>query len=44
MLATRPETVTRAIRSLRDDGLAFFEGRRVIVTDLDALLDAAELP
>lgn len=41
-IGTRPETVTRAIRALEDDGVATFDGRDVRVPDLDRLLDELE--
>lgn len=42
MLGTRPETVARTIRKLEDAGVAVFDGRRVVVDDLDLLLDEVE--
>lgn len=44
LLGTRPETVSRAIRALEDDGVAEFSGRHVLVGDLDLLLDELEPP
>jgi CRP/FNR family transcriptional regulator len=37
LLATRPESITRAIKELRDDGIVVFKGRTVSVPNLDAL-------
>lgn len=42
VMGTRPETVARAVRSLEEDRIAFFDGRTCRVPDLDALLDALE--
>ncbi|MEM6730951.1 MAG: Crp/Fnr family transcriptional regulator, partial [Myxococcota bacterium] len=42
MLGTRPETIARTIKSLEKDGVADFQGRTVIVEDLDLLLDEVE--
>jgi CRP/FNR family transcriptional regulator len=39
LLGARPETISRAIRALEDDGVAHFDGREVRIADLDALLD-----
>lgn len=39
MLGTRPETIARAVKSLEEADIAQFKGRRVLVADLDALLD-----
>lgn len=39
MIGTRPETVARAVRGLETDGMAFFKGRRVEVTNPQRLLD-----
>ncbi len=44
LLAVRPETVTRAIGVLSEEGVARFVRRRVVVRDLDALMDEVELP
>ena len=33
LIAARPESVTRAARELRDDGIAFFSGKQVKVPD-----------
>jgi len=43
MVGTRPETIARTIRSLEEDGVAVFSGRKVTVRDLDALLDELEV-
>lgn len=43
MIGTRPETIARTIKALETDGVALFEGRQVIVGDLDALLDEIEV-
>lgn len=43
MLGTRPESLSRALRQLGDDGVARVDGRRVIVPDLDALIDELEV-
>lgn len=45
MIGTRPETVARAVRGFEDDGIANFQGREVLVPNLDGLLnelDSAE--
>jgi CRP-like cAMP-binding protein len=42
MLGTRPETLARTIRDLRDENVADFKGREVTVYDLDKLLDEVE--
>ena len=44
MLGTRPETVARTLRALEDAGVARFEGRKVVVPDLDLLLDEMDAP
>lgn len=41
-LATRPETLARAIRELETAEVAVFGGRTVVIADLDALLDEVE--
>jgi len=38
----RPETIARTIRALNNDGVTHFMGPRVVVSDLDALLDEVE--
>ena len=43
LVGTRPETIARTIRALDQDGVASFNGPRVMVPDLDALLDEVEL-
>ncbi|MFM7202115.1 MAG: Crp/Fnr family transcriptional regulator [Myxococcota bacterium] len=42
MLGTTPETVARTVRGLTDDKVAVFEKRRVLIPDLDRLLDEVE--
>lgn len=42
LLGARPETVARTIRALEEDGVASFNGREVLVEDLDSLLDEIE--
>ncbi|MBM3564972.1 MAG: Crp/Fnr family transcriptional regulator [Alphaproteobacteria bacterium] len=42
MIGVRPETMSRAIRKLEDDGLAFFSGRTVRVPDTAALFAEIE--
>jgi hypothetical protein len=37
LLASRPESIARAIKELRDSGIAMFNGRIVSVPDLAAL-------
>ncbi|MCZ7582343.1 MAG: Crp/Fnr family transcriptional regulator [Deltaproteobacteria bacterium] len=44
IVGTRPETIARTIRAIEDDGVATFNGRHVVVPDLDALLDELEAP
>ncbi len=44
LLGTRPETVWRAMRELETAGVLKVEGRRVIIRDLDRLLDQAGAP
>lgn len=43
MIGARPESMSRTIKSLEDDGIARFSGRTVHVPRLDALLDEIEL-
>lgn len=43
MVGTRPETIARTVKAIQSDGVARFEGRRVLVPDLDDLLDEVEL-
>lgn len=42
MVGSRPETIARAIKSLEQDGICSFAGRKVIVPDLDQLLNEIE--
>lgn len=42
ILGSRPETVARIIHALEVDGVALFSGRKVIIPDLDGLLDEIE--
>lgn len=42
MLGTRPETISRAINILEEAEVAQFSGRKVIIADLDSLLDEIE--
>jgi CRP/FNR family transcriptional regulator len=42
LVGARPESLSRAIRALEDDDVACFRGRKVIVSDLDQLLDEVE--
>jgi CRP-like cAMP-binding protein len=42
MIGTRPETVARAILGLTQDEVASFQGRTVVVPDLDALLNEVD--
>jgi len=44
MLGTRPETLSRLIRSFESEGIAQFGAREVVVPDLDALLDVLGSP
>ena len=43
LLAMRPETVSRAIKELEDDGIAIFSDRHVVVPYLERLYDIAGL-
>jgi CRP/FNR family transcriptional regulator len=43
-IGVRPETVSRLVEALSQDGIAEFNGRRVRVPDLDGLLDEVEEP
>jgi CRP/FNR family transcriptional regulator len=43
LVGVRPESLSRAIHALEQDGVARFRGREVIVRDLDDLLDEVEL-
>lgn len=42
IIGTTPESVSRSAQELQRSGLVRFEGRKVVVDDLDALLDAVE--
>lgn len=42
MLGARPESLSRTIKQLEQDGCAVFQRRRVIVADLDLLFDQFE--
>jgi CRP/FNR family transcriptional regulator len=42
-IGTRPESLSRAIRALENDNVASFRGKRVLVQDLDDLLDEVEM-
>lgn len=42
MLGARPESLSRAVRQLEDEGIARFSGRTVTIPDLDALIDEIE--
>ncbi len=44
VIGTRPETVARAVRALEQAKVAQFNGRSVVIPDLDALMDEADLP
>jgi len=44
MIGTRPESMSRAIRSLEDDNVAHFSGRRVHVPRVGILLQELEIP
>ena len=44
VIGARPETVARALRALEDANVARFQGRSVLVPDLDLLMDEADLP
>ncbi len=41
-IGTRPESLSRAIRALEQSGVASFKGKRVLIHDLDDLLDEVE--
>ncbi len=41
LLGARPESVTRAIQDLKRDGVATFNGRHVVVSNLEALYNEA---
>jgi CRP-like cAMP-binding protein len=40
LVGATPETMSRTIKAIQAEGLASFKGRRVIIPDLDALLEA----
>lgn len=42
ILGARPEMVARIIHALEVDGVAIFSGRKVVIPDLDPLLDEIE--
>ena len=42
LAGTRPESLSRVIKALEAAGVARFTGRRVVVVDLDVLVDEAE--
>jgi CRP/FNR family transcriptional regulator len=42
LIGARPESLSRAINALGQDGVAQFRGREVLVSDLDDLLDEIE--
>jgi len=42
LVGVRPETIARAINSLAAGGVAHFKGRHVTITDVDALVAAAQ--
>ncbi len=42
MIDSRAETLSRAVTALQKEGAAVFEGRRVLVHDLDSLFDEVE--
>ncbi len=44
LLGTRPETIARTTSALQKDGVAMFHGRRVVIQDLDLLLDELDEP
>jgi CRP/FNR family transcriptional regulator len=41
-IGSRPESLSRAIRELEKNGTAMFSGKRVVIADLDDLLDVRE--
>jgi CRP-like cAMP-binding protein len=43
MVGVRPETMSRTIRQLEDEGVAFFSGRKVRVPKLDTLIEQIDL-
>jgi CRP/FNR family transcriptional regulator len=42
LVGVRPESLSRGIRQLEQAGVAHFEGKQVVIPDLDALLDTIE--
>jgi CRP-like cAMP-binding protein len=44
LIGARPETVSRSLQALSKDKVLHTEGRRVIIPDLDLLLDEIEAP
>ncbi len=42
IVGTRPETIARTIRWMEENGVARFHGRKVRISDLDALMDVLE--
>lgn len=42
-IGTRPESLSRAIRALENDNVAAFQGKKVVIQDLDDLLDEVEM-
>ncbi len=44
LLATRPESITRAIKALKEEGIALFKGRTVTVPNLVALYAESNQP
>jgi CRP-like cAMP-binding protein len=43
LIGARPETVSRAVHVLIDDGVIESVGRKVVIRDLDKLLDEIEI-
>lgn len=46
LIYTRPETISRLLKTLEDEDLAYFDGRHVVIPDIEALQrgDAIEQP
>ena len=42
MVGTTPESLSRTIRKLESDGVAIFSGRRVVIPDLEELVQEFE--
>lgn len=40
LVGTAPETIPRLIRSIEDEGLAYFDGRTITIPNIEAILDA----